>query len=225
LEETLFQKGFFQEDFFCPATIYLEIYSGSHLSKLLLEGKVMPEEEGRQKAEDYQNARDLALDYLSYRSRSSKEVFDRLRRKGYSDEVAQSVVEYLTERRYLDDRAFAGEWASFSAYRKLSGRILLSQELRLKGISADIIEDVIRETYSPEGREKELALQLAHKRIRRFHKKDRDKLMRSLINLLARHGFSRSIIRDAIMEALGPGDDDGLGDEESLMDGDDSLVP
>jgi hypothetical protein len=27
LEETLFQKGFFQEDFFCPATIYLEIYS------------------------------------------------------------------------------------------------------------------------------------------------------------------------------------------------------
>jgi hypothetical protein len=26
LEETLFQKGFFQEDFFCPATIYLEIY-------------------------------------------------------------------------------------------------------------------------------------------------------------------------------------------------------
>jgi hypothetical protein len=27
LEETLFQKGFFQEDFFCPATIYLKIYS------------------------------------------------------------------------------------------------------------------------------------------------------------------------------------------------------
>jgi len=26
LEETLFQKGFFQEDFFCPATIYLETY-------------------------------------------------------------------------------------------------------------------------------------------------------------------------------------------------------
>ena len=26
MEETLFQKGFFQEAFFCPATIYLEIY-------------------------------------------------------------------------------------------------------------------------------------------------------------------------------------------------------
>ncbi len=186
----------------------------------------MTEEEDRQKTEDYQNARDFALNYLSYRSRSSKEVFDRLRRKGYSDEVAQSVVEYLTERRYLDDRAFAVEWAGFSAYHKLSGRILLSQELRLKGISADIIEDVIRETYSPDGREKELALQLVHKRIRRSHKKDRDKLMRSLINLLARHGFSRSVIRDAVMEALGPGgDEEGLNDEETLMDGDESLLP
>jgi len=163
-----------------------------------------------QKSEDYQSARDFALNYLSYRSRSSKEVFDRLLRKGYTTEVAQRVVEYLTERRYLDDRAFAVEWASFSAYHKLSGRILLSQELRLKGISADIIEEVIRETYSPDGRERELAMQLAHKRIRRSHKKEREKLMRSLINLLARHGFSRSIIRDAVMEALGPADEEGF---------------
>ena len=173
----------------------------------------MPEEEDRQRALDF------ALNYLSYRSRSSKEVFDRLRRKGYSDDVSHGVVEYLTERRYLDERAFAREWAGFSANHKLNGRILLSQELRLKGISADIIEDVIRETYSPAGREKELALQLVHKRTRRSHKKDRDKLMRSLINLLARHGFSRSIIRDAVMDALGPGDDD-----EDLMDDNEALM-
>ncbi|MEW5802217.1 MAG: regulatory protein RecX [bacterium] len=158
--------------------------------------------------EAQQKARDLALNYLSYRARSSKEVFDRLRQKGYSEEVAAGVIEYLTERRYLDDRAFAQEWADFSANRKLNGRILLSQELRHKGISADIVEEVIRETYSPLGREKELALQLAHKRIRRSHSKDRDKLMRSLVNLLARHGFSRSIIRDAVMEAMGRSGED-----------------
>lgn len=195
----------------------------------------MPEEKARQQAEDYQTARDFALNYLSYRSRSSKEVLDRLRRKGYSDEVAQRVVAYLTERRYLDDRAFAVEWASFSAHRKLNGRILLNQELRFKGISADIIEEVIRETYYPQGREKELALQLAHKRVRRAHKKEREKMMRSLINLLARHGFSRSIIRDAVMETLGPGENDGdelmddggglMDDSEGLAGDDESLVP
>ncbi|MEW6381658.1 MAG: RecX family transcriptional regulator [bacterium] len=161
--------------------------------------------------EDFQRARDLALNYLSCRPRSSKEVYERLRRKGCSDEVAHDVIEYLAERRYLDDRMFAEDWADFSINRKLSGRILLRQELRLKGIPAEIIDDVIRRAYDhPEGREREVALRLARKRIRSFRKGDREKLMRSLISLLARHGFPRSIIRETVLEVLGgpAGDED-----------------
>lgn len=175
-------------------------------------------------------AQDFAFNYLSYRSRSCKEVYDRLRRKGYSEEVASEVVEYLTKRRYLDDRKFAEEWADFSVGRKLMGRILLTHELRRKGISADIIEEVVRKTYEPEDRERggrergdrerELAVQLLQKQIRRSHKQgkgglrgeedgfreekdNQQKEKLRLINLLARHGFSHAIIQEVITEFLG----------------------
>lgn len=186
--------------------------------------------------DERQAAQNFALNYLSYRPRSRKEVYDRLRRKGYAESVVDEVVEYLTERRYLDDRKFAHDWADFLVNHKIVGRLFLRRELRLKGVLEDIIEEVIGDVYVSEDWEKELALRLVQKRIHRYQErlssriipsvkperkagenffsqragkenfpmKEKRKLHQNLSNLLLRHGFSRSIIWDVLLQALGP---------------------
>ena len=186
--------------------------------------------------DERQAAQNFALNYLSYRPRSRQEVYERLRKKGYAEKIVQEVVEYLTERRYLNDQKFAHDWADFLVNRKIVGRIFLRRELRLKGVSEDIIEQVMRDVYAPEDRERELALQLLQKRIDRYQMKfsnqiigyekqdtksnknpvpqrkrgedsqlkEKRKLRLNLANLLLRHGFSRLIIWDVLLQALGP---------------------
>jgi len=153
--------------------------------------------------ENCHKAREVALNYLSYRARSSKEVYERLRRKGFSAQVAEEVISYLTERRYLDDRALAEDLAEFLVNRKLVGRLWLRHELQLRGIAAEIIDQVVKKVYDPEEKEKEVALRLVQKRLRSPQKGDREKLRRSLASLLARHGFPHLIIRQVVLEVLG----------------------
>ena len=121
--------------------------------------------------DERQAAQNFALNYLSYRPRSRKEVYERLRRKGYAESIVREVVEYLTERHYLDDRKFAYDWADFLVNHKIVGRLFLRRELRLKGVLEDIIEEVIQDIYVSEDWEKELALQLVQKRIHRYQER------------------------------------------------------
>jgi regulatory protein len=152
--------------------------------------------------DERQKAKDFALNYLSYRSRSCKEVYDRLRRKGYDEEVIKQVVDYLIDLKYLDDRKFACDWSSFLIDRKMAGRKLIRHELYRRGIAEDIIEETIRRIYDSEDREKELAFQLIRRRIGRYRKKEKEKLRRALANLLLRHGFSTSVILEVLPRAL-----------------------
>jgi len=184
--------------------------------------------------DERQAAQNFALNYLSYRPRSRKEVYDRLRRKGYAESIVQGVVEYLTQRHYLDDRKFARDWADFLVNHKIVGRIFLRRELRLKGVLEGIIEEVIQDVYVSEDWEKELAFKLLQKKNHRYQKrlssrtipyvkadrkddenffsqggkedfwmKEKKKLRQNLSNLLLRHGFSRSIIWDVLLQTLG----------------------
>ncbi|MGA1874662.1 MAG: regulatory protein RecX [bacterium] len=157
--------------------------------------------------DERQRAKDFALNYLSYRARSCKEVYDRLRRKGYDEEIVEQVVHYLIDLGYLDDRKFAYDWSCSLIDRKIAGRKLIRYELYRKGIPEDIIEETIQRIYDSEDREKELAFQLIRRRIDRYHKKEQEKLRRSLANLLSRHGFSTSVILEVLPRAM-----DGKGD-------------
>jgi len=162
--------------------------------------------------DERQRAKDFALKYLSYRSRSCQEMYDRLRRKGYDEEVVEQVVHYLIDLKYLDDRKFAYDWSCFLIDRKMAGRKLIRYELLRKGIDEDIIEETIRRIYDTEDREKELAFQLIRRRIGRYHKKEKEKLRRSLAGLLSRHGFSTSVILEVLPRAM-DGEGDGFAQE------------
>ncbi|HEY5268466.1 MAG TPA: RecX family transcriptional regulator, partial [Candidatus Saccharimonadales bacterium] len=48
--------------------------------------------------------------YLSYRLRSSWEMETYLKRKGYSEELIKDTINYLVEKKLVDDQDFANRW-------------------------------------------------------------------------------------------------------------------
>src|SRR6266540_3843325 len=77
-------------------------------------GQTCPPErlERLRQAEELQGVYDSALNFLSYRPRSAREVELRLRKKGSSPEQIAAVMERLRQNRYVDDAEFARFWVS-----------------------------------------------------------------------------------------------------------------
>jgi len=135
-----------------------------------------------------------ALDLLSLRSHSQKELIVKLRRK-YSQETAEAVAHKAAELGLIDDEAFAEMYARELIERKKYGISRVKNELRLKGISSHIIESVI---FSLDFDSKESIINLVERKYAR--KLSDEKGRRQVIAALQRLGYSYSDIRAALSE-------------------------
>lgn len=90
-------------------------------------------------------ANEKALYLLEFRNHSQKELQDKIRRSGISQEAAREAAEKMEEIGLLDDAAYARNFARTLFERKKYGLRRVQQELRMKGISPDIAEQVLAE--------------------------------------------------------------------------------
>ena len=135
-----------------------------------------------------------ALDLISMRSHSEKELITKLRRK-YSQNTAEAVAEKAAELGLIDDEAFAEMYARELIERKKYGISRVKNELRLKGISSHIIESVL---LSLDIDSKESIISLVE---RKYAKKLSDeKGRRQVVAALQRLGYSYSDIKSALNE-------------------------
>ncbi len=171
-----------------PLSEALSLHTGQYLSDEDIE---------RLKAADaYARARDLALRYLGIRARSTAEVRDYLRRKGFADTTIQQVIERLQEWGYLDDEAFARFWVEERERFRPRGPIALRQELRQKGISDEIVQRVLAE-IDPEAS----ARRALNARLRQWQHLDWRTFRKKAGDYLARRGFSYDVINDVVRQA------------------------
>lgn len=98
-----------------------------------------------------QEALTAALRYLATRPRSVFEVRERLSKKGFSAEDINGAIGSLTLAGYLDDAKFGRMLCESRLRHKNWGLLKIRNELKAKGISADIIEEVL----GPDARESE----------------------------------------------------------------------
>ncbi|MCH5163061.1 MAG: RecX family transcriptional regulator [Clostridiales bacterium] len=94
------------------------------------------------------SAFERAAGYLSSSPRSALEIKRYLKDKGYDASVVAEAVERLEQYRYIDDRAYANSYIK-SKSRKY-GKIRLSAELRKRGISSEIISELLSDDYEDE---------------------------------------------------------------------------
>lgn len=177
----------------------LNVKIGSKFTKTEIENLEQQSEFGKLYA--------LALSYCLMRPHSKKEISDYLwkktlnrklknrktgefyEKKGVSKISVEQVLSRLIEKKYIDDEKFAKFWVENRNQRKGSSIKKLKSELFSKGVSLDIIEQVLSESNRND--EDEIQKIIAKKA-----KKYTDE--QKLIAYLARQGFSFDEIKKAL---------------------------
>jgi regulatory protein len=136
-----------------------------------------------------------ALDLISRRLRSEREIRDYGFKKQWSKDNIERVVERLYDHGYLDDAKFAAAFVRSRAAMKSNSRRQLELALRKKGISASVIAEVIEgsDDYSENDALKKLIAK----------KKDRYDDERKLVAYFVRQGFSYDDVKKALEEIGG----------------------
>ncbi|UZJ38104.1 MULTISPECIES: regulatory protein RecX [unclassified Prosthecochloris] len=135
---------------------------------------------------------ELAIRYLGNREHSRKEIVTKLERRQFSPEAVKKTLERLDELGLLDDRSFALNYIGSKSRKKPSGRYKLRYELLQKGVSEEIIEEVLNE-YDSSG----YCLDAALKKLP-FLKGDDHYRRRKLHTFLMNRGFDSQTIRQTL---------------------------
>jgi regulatory protein len=150
-------------------------------------------------------AKNIAINYLSYRQRSSKEIIDHLKKKGFTHECAEDVTHQLQSARMVNDLEFARTFVRDRLKRKPTGQALLRAQLLTKGIASSMTNMVLAELISPQSQQAS-ALQAAKRKIQltQYSKRnlDEEKRKKRLLDFLLRRGFSYEIALKTIHTTL-----------------------
>lgn len=145
-----------------------------------------------------ERARAYLIKLFKHRPRSRYEVLTRLRQKGFSQEIVESVLEQAVRTGIVDDAKFAQLWVEDRLARRPRSRRLLERELRAKGIAPEHIQRAIARAGLDE---ETLVRQLIAERLPRLHSLDEQTRLRRLAGFLRRRGFSEQTIRRVLKES------------------------
>jgi regulatory protein len=144
-----------------------------------------------ERLDESERAHESALNLLSYRPRSEREIRRRLQRKEFSEHAIEGAIKRLLRAKLLDDEAFARYWISNREQFRPRGQFALRQELGRKGVPSRIIDGLLEDVDEAEN-----AYRAATKRLSRWQRMDPSERQRKLTAYLQRRGFSYDVIRE-----------------------------
>ncbi len=150
-----------------------------------------------------EQARALCLRLLTARARTRAELAGQLTKRGYPDDVSAQVLDRLAEVGLVDDADFAEQWVRSRRVNAGKGKRALAAELRTKGVDNEVITAALADIDA--GAERERAEQLVRDKLRRERLGDDDdaKVVRRLVGMLARRGYSQTMAFDVVKAAAG----------------------
>jgi regulatory protein len=159
--------------------------------------------------DDFEKFYKAAIRYLSFRSRSEKEMRDYLKRKTENlkpkidEDIAERIVQSLKGDKFLNDEEFAKMWIRERTLIKPKAVRVIKIELKQKGISDEIIDFVMTNDEGLMINDLESAMKLAEKKLRTIHdQSDKFKVKEKLGRYLASKGFDWDTIKAAIDQSL-----------------------
>lgn len=146
---------------------------------------------------------DCVLRILSVRPRSQKEISQHLQKKIAQKEsikiseastspVIGKVMQWLKKYDYLDDLAFT-KWYLESRSKRTKSVRLIKQELKMKGISGDILENIKISSTD----ELKKAINAVEKKVARWQNLDKTDFKKKFFQYLISRGFDYEMIKDA----------------------------
>jgi regulatory protein len=145
-------------------------------------------------------ARAIVLKQLSMAPRSRAQLEDKLRARNCADDVAQRVLDRMSEVGLVDDKAFAEMLVrSKRASRGLAKRAL-AQELRTKGIDDELVKGTLGSLDDES--ERALAEAVVARKLPSMSGLDPRVQARRLSGMLARKGYSSSVAYAVVTAAV-----------------------
>lgn len=146
-----------------------------------------------------------ALSYLSRRFHSEKELLIKLKSKSYEERLVKSVLNDLIALGFLDDRNFTIHFVEEKLKRKKWGLNKIRAALFSKGVSSNIIDEVISEHDNTENNT-ELVNELARKKMKQLKKRNLDerKIYQKVVTFLLSRGFEYSISAEVCNKIMKP---------------------
>jgi regulatory protein len=145
-------------------------------------------------SDDFEKARQYAFLLLRYRDRSEKEIVQRLQKKGFTEEIACKVRDYLKEHGFIDDIKYAAMLKRAAMEQKSLGRVGVFRYLITKGIPAELAGDIVGEDSDYEVS----AVAFAQRKLKQYSGLDDITVKRRLWSALARKGYSPDVIKKAL---------------------------
>ena len=178
---------FVDDVFFCglnkETAVIFKLKVGEEVDECLIKDAIFDSE--------VKSAVEKANDYIGTRMHSKRELYEKLLKKGYEKRVIMTALDKLEEYHYVDDNLFAKLYAE---QNKKYSRKMLENKLMQKGVSADIIHQIIENDSDSQ------EIELCKKQAEKYAKgKDLSKegALQKLYASLARKGFSFNVIKQA----------------------------
>ncbi len=134
---------------------------------------------------------------LSYRDRSEKELRERLRRKGFSEETIQHVISHLNEKGFINDEKLALSLKRVAEEVKLLGTQGIRLFLQRRGLSERIADNVLEDNDSDEVTR---AKKLVDKKLRTMGNYSDEEIKKKIWRTMVRKGYSFDTIKQIIKE-------------------------
>ncbi|EUJ29124.1 recombination regulator RecX [Listeria floridensis FSL S10-1187] len=167
----------------------------------LLKGKTLSENEISEieQADSERVGLNRAIQFLSHRVRSEKEVRTFLAKHEIAPEQRDAIIQKLVEMDYLDDAEFAKLYVRTQAKTTTKGPKKIERELIEKGIVRELIVESLANYQSDD--QEQNALKEASKIARRSRKTAKKLLVRKIQGDLMQKGYSQELAKWASEEA------------------------
>jgi regulatory protein len=134
-----------------------------------------------------------SIRYLATRPRTVQEIRRKLKQKETPDNAIEIVIARLEDHGYVNDAEFARLWIRNRSEFSPRGPMSLRSELRSKGVSQAIIDEVLTDLGTTE-----LAMQAARQKVSSLRGLDQFTFRKKLSSFLGRRGFKYDTIREVI---------------------------
>ena len=148
------------------------------------------------KENDARVAFDMAVSYLEKYNVSQKGIKDYLKKKNFDQQTINSTIEKLQEYGLVDDEKFAKNY--FESLSTSKGKRAIANKLREKGISSEIIDELLENVEEDDELEK--AIVLAKKFVK--NRQNDTKCVQKCLAHLIYKGYDYNVAQQATKIAL-----------------------
>lgn len=151
-------------------------------------------------------AKNMVLRKLTRAPQTRQQLADYLLERGITEEIVAEVLDRMTDVGLVNDTEYAAMFVRSKRNSRGLAPRMLAQELRQRGIDADIIESELAD-ISPDD-DRALARSLVVKKLPSLRNLERDAQIRRLTSMLVRKGFNSGLAFEIVRAELGTTDSD-----------------